>query len=104
MFFRKTSAGALYDLKFDKIVGKNRDTFRKILVSPPIPQQIVSFSIKLDRKKAKRILEILKDMHTDPEGSEVLRSFSNTTKFEELSPHDVKVMEGLKAKIRELGL
>ena len=104
VFFRKTSAGALYDLKFDRIVGRNRKFFREILISSPIPQQLVSFSRKLKKEKARKILQILRDMHNDPEGQKVLSSFSNTTKFEYLSDYDRKVIEELKRKIRELGL
>ena len=104
VFFGKTSAGALYDLKFDRIVGRNRKFFREILISSPIPQQLVSFSRKLGEDKVRKILKILRDMHNDPEGKEVLKSFSNTTKFEDLSDYDRKIIESLKKKMRELGL
>lgn len=104
VFFGKTSAGALYDLKFERIVGKNKKFFREILVSPPIPQQLVSFSRSMKKDKVKRILEILQNMHNDPEGIKVLKSFGNTTKFEPLSDYDREVIRALKEKIMELGL
>ncbi len=104
VFFGYTDAGALYDIKFKKIVNGYSSLFRIIFSSPEIPQHIVSFSSKLEEGLKDKLANTLLNMYKTPDGKEVLKMFGNSQRFEALSDKDKELIKFFGEKIKRLGL
>jgi len=100
---RKADMGAAKNTVFDRLVAVDQElrTELKILArSPEVPENALALRREVDPAVAKRLLEALLAMHTDPRGHEVLQSFG-ALRFIETSDEDYRpVFE----YVREVGL
>jgi phosphonate transport system substrate-binding protein len=91
------AAGAVDDQNFFHSAKKYKDSLRIIYRTLPIPRHIVSYRANLRPWLVARIKGILIQMEYMKEGRETLRKFEKTTRFDNLSPDDLAVLEKIQS-------
>ncbi len=79
----KVSAGAINNIKFDKIKDKFKKQLKVIYSSVAVPRQVVNFSKKLAPALQQSLKKALLSMHTNDKGLAQLKAFEKTKKFDE---------------------
>lgn len=92
------AAGATEDEKYLRM-AKNVDSFKVLHKTEFFPRQIVSARADFPAKLLTKVQRILLNMQQTEEGRQALLAFESTTKFDEISPQDIELMEKLKKHV-----
>ena len=79
----RAAAGAIDNVKFDKIKDKIRQQFRVIHRTINVPRQVVNFRSDLSANTRTSIAKALLEMHHSEYGRLQLKAFKETLKFDE---------------------
>lgn len=91
----RVAAGALGDAQYRHLEPVHGGRLRVLYRTPPIPRHLVLFRQGLEPALAQSIRAELLRLHEDPQGREVLRHFSNTARFDALTPERHGALQSL---------
>ncbi|WIO73827.1 phosphate/phosphite/phosphonate ABC transporter substrate-binding protein [Porticoccaceae bacterium LTM1] len=93
-------AGCISNLDFEKpdhILPHQKESFRVIYQSDPVPRAFEIVRPGLPEKVKSRLSRILLNMPNDPAAVEALKAYQRTTKFEEITELDRKALKELQS-------
>ena len=99
----KTKAAAFNDGDWLRIPEHIRRDLRIIHQSKPIVRWLVSFHSDLAPKIKQMVVQVLLEMHEDPEGVIALQDAENITRFENLNADDMLNLDHWKGVLNKLG-
>ncbi len=100
---KKADAGAFSSNDWEELPAKGREELRIIYETMPILRFIASFRSSLPDNLQNAIIDILTEMHKDPEGFKALQSAQRTSKIKRLTDDNYKSLDYVKNLLKIIG-
>jgi phosphonate transport system substrate-binding protein len=92
----RVTAGAMDHQRYPTEAGRRIGELRILEKTPTVPRHIVGARAYIPEQRLNRIKEILMRMDLSEEGRKILRDLESTTRFDELTKHEVALAPKLK--------